>query len=188
MKNKDQVLLESIYERILLKENTGRTLYHGTCKSKFKYSLKDSDIFGGGLEDDDSLVNTFYDEEGYFDDESEYKDEREIPVFAADKQTFNKAVTAMLWCLASKNNKHQKDVTWNEIRNDGVIFVFYDTNTEYDWRKYSPDDYSSMDHDKDYKGLEDEDYFKSGSAKPDGWWEGSKLVRILKRKGYNFKA
>jgi hypothetical protein len=173
----------------LIIESIGKTLYHGSCKSKFKYSLKDSDIFGGGVEDDDSsLVGNFYGDEydGYFDGEN-FKDERETPVFAADKTSFEKAVNAMTWCLASNKNKHQKDVTWNEIRNDGVIFVFYDTDTKYDWKQYSSDDYGSASYKDEYKGLEDEDYFKSGSAKPDGWWEGSKLVRILKKRGYKFK-
>jgi hypothetical protein len=173
----------------LILESLGKTLYHGSCKSKFKYPLKDSDIFGGGVEDDDSsLVGNFYgDDYTDYEDDEGFKDKRETPVFAADKTSFKKAVNAMTWCLASKKDKHQTDVTWNEIRNDGVIFVFYDTDTKYDWKQYSPYDYGSASYADEYKGLEDGDYFKSGSATPYGWWEGSKLVRMLKKRGYKFK-
>lgn len=180
--------LQEIYESIL-KESVGKTLYHGTCKSKFEQSPKNSYIFGGGDGDDSSLVNNFHDISEYIDDE-DWVDERETPVFAADKTTFDKAVSAMTWCLASKKDKDfpsQRDVTWNDIRNDGIIFVFYDTDTEDDWRQYSAHARMAGEYDEEYKGLEDEDYFKSDMVKPDGWWEGSKLVSILKRKGHAFK-
>lgn len=171
----------------LIQESIGRTLYHGTIKSIFpkKYSLKDIHLFGGGdpkakedVEDDhESLVDSFYDDE---------EDERETPLFAADKTTFDKAVTAMVYNLARKKSKKDwpdyKSVTWNDIRNNGIIFVFYDT----EWNQYNPNSWESEEQANEYRGLETDDYY-TDYAKPDGWWEGSKLVRMLKRKGYKFK-
>ena len=172
----------------LMMESIGKTLYHGTCKSKF-YDLKNVQLHGGIDDDGSSLVSSAYGNDSDYFDDPDYVDEREVPVFAADKTTFDKAVTAMTWCLASKKSKGKhpdmRAVTWNEVRSDGIIFVFYDTDTENDWQQHDP--YSHNDNSERFKGLEDEDYYNPNSVRPDGRWEGSKLVSMLKRKGYKFK-
>lgn len=164
------------FYKLIFENTVGKTLYHGTSKKNFdkSQSFDSLFLFGGGLNDDsNSFVNTMYNDIE--------EDERETPLFAADKTDFDKSVNAMLFHIAKNKNISFRDVTENDIRNDGIIFVFYDTNDS--WNKYDP--YSNTDYDSTYKGLETNDYFKEYD-KPNGWYEGSKLLRILKRKGYKF--
>jgi ribosomal protein S18 acetylase RimI-like enzyme len=148
-----------------------RTLYHGTL-ADFEDSIKKYGIQGGWHGPLGSFVSQFYDSEEY----GEPTEDDEI-VFAADKQSLNKSVTAMVHHIGRKLQKDFHDVSDNDIRNHGLLVIIKDSELE----PYSSDD-RRWAYENPPRGVEQGDYF-ANSMNGDIFLRGSALIRFLKQRG-----
>ncbi len=148
-----------------------RTLYHGTIIDN-EDSIKRYGLQGGWHGPVGNFVSNFYDDNEY----GEPTEEDEI-VFASDKSSLGKSLTAMVFHISKKLNKDFQDVNDNDIRNHGLLVIIKNSDL-------SP--YSSQNPKWAYerlpRGVEEGDYFDS-SMGGDIYLRGSALLRYLNRNG-----
>lgn len=149
-----------------------RTLYHGTIVD-YESSIRKYGLQGGWHEPEDTFVGDMYDGE-YGDIE---RSEDDDVVFMADKDSLDKAITAMQYQVGKKLNKWLGDVTPTDIRNHGLLVVIKDVE---DVDQYDPDDIRWMNGAP--RGVEPGDYF-APSMGGDLFLRGSALIRYLQRHG-----
>lgn len=142
--------------------NQENTLYHGSIVDNIP------DIMKYGLL---GQVGAFT-QDAYGDD---YGDLPEL-TFAADKKGVERALTAMIQHIARKLNKDYHDVTDNDIRNHGVLFVIKDGDKA---AHHRPQD------DENYYGqhpttVEPGDYY-ADELGVDNYLTGSALLRYLRK-------
>lgn len=139
-----------------------KTLYHGTVIDNIN-QIKQYGLTGRVGD----FVRSAYDE----------IPEDELPslVFAADKQSLSKAVTAMVHHIGNKLNKNFHDVNDNDILNHGLIAIIKDGD-QYSKQRAEDDDY---DHPHT---VEPGDYY-ADHLPTHGFLKGQVLLRILRRTG-----
>lgn len=138
------------------------TLYHGSIVDNIPSILKYGLLGQAG-----SFTQDAYGD--YYDDLPEL-------TFAADKKGVERAVTAMTQYIARKLNKDFHDVTENDIRNHGVLFIIKDGDQA---TSYRPQD------DENYYGqhpltVEPGDYY-ADELGVDSYLTGSALLRYLRK-------
>jgi hypothetical protein len=158
------------YSKSILEE---RTLYHGTLRSNIpsieKYGLQGGvgefvqDMYAEYLNDTDDEGNTYYNPE-----------ESDPLVFAADKDTLEKAVTAITHHVAKKLNKDFHSVTDEEFKNYGALVVMKDDKY---WNQRKENDYEEYPI-----FVEPGDYYTESSG-IDYILTGQKMTNLFRKYG-----
>ncbi len=148
-----------------------RTLYHGTVVDN-EESIRKYGLQGGWQGPLGSFVSKFYDDEEH----GEPTEDDEV-VFASDRNSLGKSVTAMVHHIAQKLGKNFHSVTDNDIRNHGLLVMIKDS----DLKPYSAHD-RSWAHSVPPRGVEEGDYFDNMMS-GDVYLRGAALLRFLKRNG-----
>ena len=144
------------YSKSILEE---RTLYHGTLRSNIP-SIEKYGLYG----DVGDFIKDMYGDD--FDDEDAY-------VFAADKDTLQKSVNAIIHHIAKKLNKEFHDVTDEEFKKYGALVIIKDAN----WKQKKEDDYDDLP-----TYIEPNDYYEQ-SSKIDYVLTGQKLTNFFRKYG-----
>jgi hypothetical protein len=142
-----------------------RTLYHGTVIDN-EPSIRKFGLVGGWHGSVGNFVKN-----AYGDEYGEPTEDDEV-VFAADKSTLDKSVTAMIYHIGEKLSKDFQDVTDIDIRNHGLLVIIKDSELQ------SYDPYKA--YDRTPMGLEDGDYYDS-QMNADILLNGSALIRFLNK-------
>lgn len=143
-----------------------KTLYHGTSKKRVQ-SIKKH----GLIPDVGDFVKQMYDEPGM-----DYED----LVFATDKKSMSKAVTAMMSAIEHDKGQGFHDVTEDDIIKYGALVVI----------KYGDESFLNRDiDDEDYYGeypstVEPGDYYSRDNEEIDYVLTGKKLISFLRK--YDF--
>jgi len=160
--------------KILVLENLfERTLYHGTVVDNEK-SISDLGLFPSV----GNFIKQMYDEE-----ESDFDEDEQSLVYAADKQSLKKSLNAITAQVGKKLNKNFHDVTVNDIRNHGLLAVIK-TGDEVMTKAPSGKEYHmKYGPHTNYRFLEPDDWYSAGSVGVDYFLKGSKLINFFKRHG-----
>ena len=147
-----------------LKQLSEKTLYHGTVIDNIPSIQKFGILSGIG-----SFVQDNY---------GDYEDSLEDLSFAADKKGIERALTAMVHNIGKKLGKDFHDVSDNDIRNHGVLFIIRNGDSFMSQRPYE-DKY----RDDSPVSVEPGDYYSDSDIEIDHYLTGSALLRYFRRLG-----
>ena len=154
-----------------------KTLYHGTIIDN-EPTIRQYGLVGGWHAPIGKFVSDMYGGEEY----GTPSEDDEI-VFLADRESLDKAVTAMTFHVAQKLGKGLHDVTDTDIRNHGLLVISKDNEPTRDsWGgvRHKPDE-DDGDYDNYPRGVERGDYFAS-QASADVILRGPALLRALQQR------
>jgi hypothetical protein len=149
-----------------------KTLYHGTIIDNLESIRRFGLIpYRGGF------VEEFY---------SDSENEEELPelVFAADKNTINKAINAMLFHIGKKLNKWTSEVTEEDIKAHGLLTIIRgdpytgEANSSFKQRKEDNKYDSWKEHPST---VEPDDYYTEDVVPNVDILVGNKLLNFLRR-------